>query len=303
LAYDSEGGRALAGAITSVLTGVSYRRSAELAGIVGAYHAFRAFGLKHQLFSIKAPHECADRVELEQQLSTVKLPANMRVVVTGFGRVGHGAEEILKLLPLRRVSEAEFLNEDWNEPIYTHLDTADYYVRKDRGGFDKTDFYNNPQLYQSSLPDTVRSSDLYIACHLWASGNPVLITQHDLQHPNWKCKVIADVSCDINGSIPCTQRASTIAKPVYGFDAVSGKETAPYQEGGIDIMAVDNLPCELPKDASEGFGEMFMEYVIPAFFNGDKDGILARAKITENGKLTERFAYLQDYVDEIVVRS
>ena len=61
-------------------------------------------------------------------------------------------------------------------------------------------------------------------------------------------------------------------------------------------MAVDNLPCELPKDASEGFGEMFTQHVIPAFFNNDPDGILARAKMTENGVLTERFNYLHDYV-------
>jgi alanine dehydrogenase len=268
------------------------------AGIVGAYHAFRAFGLKHQLFSIKAPHECADRVELEQQLSTVKLPANMRVVVTGFGRVGHGAEEILKLLPLRRVSEAEFLNEDWNEPIYTHLDTADYYVRKDRGGFDKTDFYNNPQLYQSSLPDTVRSSDLYIACHLWASGNPVLITQHDLQHPNWKCKVIADVSCDVNGPIASTLRASTIASPLYGYDPSTGLECEWNEKDAICVMAIDNLPCELPKDASEDFGNELIRHVLPHMLGGDANEIIWHAtETTLQGELTPHFAYLKEYAE------
>jgi len=110
------------------------------AGIVGAYHAFRAYGLKHGFFSIKAPHECADRREMEEQLKHVKLPTDMKVVVTGYGRVGNGAEEILALLPLKKVNEGEFLSEEYHEPVYTHLDTQDYYVRKERGGFDNTDF-------------------------------------------------------------------------------------------------------------------------------------------------------------------
>jgi saccharopine dehydrogenase (NAD+, L-lysine-forming) len=266
------------------------------AGIVGAYHAFRAFGMKHDLYAIKAPHECHDRRELEEQLSLVKLPQQMRVVVTGFGRVGHGAEEILKLLPLRRVTEAEFLSESFNEPVYTHLDTEEYYVRKDKGGFDKADFYNNPQLYQSSLPETVRSSDLYIACHLWASGNPVLISQSDLQHPAWKCRVIADVSCDVGGPIASTLRASTIADPLYGYNPDTGTESDWNLQNAICVMAIDNLPCELPKDASEDFGNELISKVFPHLFNGDKEEIIWHAtETTLNGELTPHFAFLKEY--------
>jgi len=268
------------------------------AGIVGAYHAFRSFGLKHGLFSIKAPHECADRKELEQQLSLVTLPASMRVVVTGFGRVGHGAEEILKLLPLRRVTEADFLSENYSEPVYTHLDTADYYVRKDRGGFDKADFYNNPDHYQSSLSETVRSADLYIACHLWASGNPVLISQADLQHPDWKCRVIADVSCDVDGPIASTIRPSTIADPLYGYNPTNHQECDWRDSEALCVMAIDNLPCELPKDASEDFGNELMRHVLPQLLNGDPDEIIWHAtETTLNGELTPHFAYLKDYAN------
>ena len=268
------------------------------AGIVGAYHAFRAFGLKHGLFSIKAPHECTDRKELEQQLASITLPANMRVVVTGFGRVGHGAEEILKLLPLRRLSEADFLNERFNEPVYTHLDTADYYVRSDRGGFDKSDFYNNPQAYQSTLADTVRSADLYIACHLWASGNPVLITDNDMRHDNWKCRVIADVSCDVGGPIASTLRASTIADPLYGYDTVSASECNWNEPTAICVLAIDNLPCELPKDASEDFGNELIRSVLPQMLNGDPDQIIWHAtETTLQGELTPHFAYLKEYAE------
>lgn len=268
------------------------------AGIVGAYHAFRAFGLKHGLYSIKAPHECTDRAELEKQLTLVKLPQNMRVVVTGFGRVGNGAEEILKLLPLRRVSEAEFLSENWEEPVYTHLDTQDYYVRKDRGGFEKADFYNNPQLYQSSLPETVSTADLYIACHLWASGNPVLITNHDFQNPSWRCKVIADVSCDVKGPIASTVRASTIADALYGYNVSNDTECNWRDENAICVMAIDNLPCELPKDASEDFGNELIRHVLPLLIQGDPDEIIWHAtQTTLRGELTPHFAYLKEYAE------
>ena len=266
------------------------------AGIVGAYHAFRAFGLKHNLYSIKAPHECADRKELEQQLSLVKLPAAMRVVVTGFGRVGHGAEEILKLLPLRRVTEADFLSENYSEPVYTHLDTADYYVRKDRGGFDKADFYNNPIHYQSSLSETVRSADLYIACHLWASGNPILLSADDFRHADWRCKVVADVSCDTNGPIACTIKASKISDPIFGYDPITEKETAWNEPGAICVMSIDNLPCELPLDASEDFGNELISKVFPHLFGDDAEGIIWKAtETTLEGELTPHFEYLHDY--------
>ena len=118
-----------------------------------------------------------------------------------------------------------------------------------------------------------------------------------LNAPDNRIKIVADISCDVEGPIACTLRASTIAEPLYGYYPSEDKEVEITHPGAIVVMAVDNLPCELPKDASEGFGEMFLEHVIPAFYNNDKDGILHRAKITENGKLTERFSYLQDYVD------
>jgi alanine dehydrogenase len=268
------------------------------AGIVGAYHAFRAYGLKHGLFDIKAPHECADRREMEEQLKQVKLPADMKVVITGFGRVGNGAEEVLSLLPLKKVSEGEFLSEEYSEPIYTHLDTQDYYVRKDRGGFDKADFYNNPQLYQSTLAETVRCADLYIACHLWATGNPLLLTANDMQQPDWKCRVIADVSCDVDGPIASTVRASKIAEALYGYNPSNGLECDWKLAEAICVMAIDNLPCELPKDASEDFGNELIKHVLPLMLGEDAKEIIWHAtETTLDGHLTPHFAYLKEYAE------
>ena len=269
------------------------------AGIVGAYHAFRAFGLKHGLYEIKPPYECADRVEMEQQLSLVKLPANMKIVVTGFGRVGNGAAEILQLLPLRKVTEGELLSESFGQPVYAHLDTQDYYVRKDRGGFDKADFYNNPQAYQSTLAETVRTADLYLACHLWASGNPYLLSAADMNDADWRCKVIADISCDVAGPIASTLRASKISDPLYGYQPRTGAECDWKLPEAICVMAIDNLPCELPKDASEDFGNELIKHVLPLMLGVDdlQEIIWHATETTLDGHLTPHFAYLKEYAE------
>ena len=138
---------------------------------------------------------------------------------------------------------------------------------------------------------------MFIAGHFYGDGAPYLFTREEAKSEDFNIEVIADISCDIDGPVASTLRASTIADPFYGYDPLTEKEVAFDAPGAITVMAVDNLPCELPKDASEGFGELFVERVLPAFFNDDKDGILYRARMTKDGKLTKRFSYLQDYVD------
>ncbi|MFN0030632.1 MAG: NAD(P)-dependent oxidoreductase [Flavobacteriales bacterium] len=266
------------------------------AGIVGAYEGFRAFGLKHSLYELKSPSACADRKEMEQEMQKIVLPEHMKIVVTGFGRVGHGAEEILKQLPIKRVDEEDYFSQKFDHPVYVHLDTHEYYVKREFGGFDKKDFYNNPEKYISTLAENVRKADLYIACHLWAGGNPVLLTHEDLQHPEWRCHVIADVSCDTNGPIASTIRASKIDNPIYGYHRHEMKECDWRVKDAISVMAIDNLPCELPKDASEDFGSELINSVLPLFFHGDPDHIIWKAtETTLAGELTPHFEYLHDY--------
>jgi alanine dehydrogenase len=174
----------------------------------------------------------------------------------------------------------------------------DYNKRKDGKVLDNQDFYTNPSDYISDFERFTKVADVFMAGHFYGNGSPYILTQEMLKANDCKIKVVADISCDVGGPIACTLKASTIAEPFFGYLPFENKEVSYTHPGSIMVMSVDNLPCELPKDASEGFGEMFMEHVIPAFFNGDKDGILQRAKITENGKLTPRFSYLQEYVDE-----
>lgn len=266
------------------------------AGIVGAYHGFRAFGIKHKLYEIKRPVECADRAEMEEEMKKIVLPQNMKLVVTGFGRVGNGAEEILKLLPIERVSTKAFLTQDFDHPVYVHLDTHEYYERKLDGVFDKKDFYSNPDHYFSILNTYVKRADMYIACHLWAAGNPVLITKNDVEQEDWRCNVIADVSCDVDGPLAPTIRASKIADPLYGYHRFQHKEVSFDDAFAIGIMAIDNLPCELPKDASEDFGNELIQRVFPLLFGEDPNDIIWKAtETTFKGELTPHFEYLHDY--------
>ena len=270
------------------------------AGIVGAYNGFRAYGLKYKLFKLPKAATLSDQVALIRELRKIKkqLP-HIKILLTGRGRVGNGAREMLDGMGLERVNVGEYLEEDFKQPVYCQIDASEYNKRKDGVRGNKADFFENPEEYRSDFFRFAKVSDLYIAGHFYGQGAPYLYTREDARHPDFKIKVVADISCDIDGPVATTIRPSTIAKPIYGYNPKTEKESNFKNKSAIAVMAVDNLPCELPRDASIGFGEAFVKNVIPAFFNKDEDGILARARMTKNGKLTPRYAYLQGFVDEI----
>ena len=266
------------------------------AGIVGAYNGFRGFGMKYDLFNLPKAETLKSQADLLARLKRQTLP-NIKIVVTGYGKVGMGIKEMLDGMKIKEVNVEDFLTKNFSSPVYTQIDVLDYNKRLDGKISDKKDFYQHPENYTSDFERFSKVADMFIAGHFHGNGAPDILTNAMLNAPDCKIKVVADVSCDVDGPIACTLKASTIADPFFGYLPFEHKEVPYTHPGSILVMSVDNLPCELPKDASEGFGEMFMEHVIPAFFNSDKDGILQRAKITENGKLTPRFEYLQDYVD------
>jgi alanine dehydrogenase len=266
------------------------------AGIVGAYNGFRAFGLKYEIFNLPKAENLPNQEALITQLKKPIFPP-IKIVLSGKGKVAMGAKEMLDGMKVKEVSVEDYLSTTYTYPVYTMIDVKDYNVHKDGSAFDKKDFYTNPQNYNSNFERFAEVSDIFIAGHFYGNGAPVILSKEMLVSPKCKIKVVADISCDIDGPVACTLRASTIADPNYGYLPSEHKEVDMFHPSAIVVMAVDNLPCELPKDASEGFGEMFLEHVIPAFFNNDADGVLERAKITENGKLTPRFAYLQNYLD------
>jgi len=266
------------------------------AGVVGTYNGIRTYGLKCNAFDLPKASSLKNRDELESELNKIQLP-KMKIVLTGKGRVGSGAKEILDHLKIKEVSVDDYCNKEFDEAVYVQLDVLDYNQRKDGQVLDMFDFFDNPQDYEPTFMRFARVSDMFIAGHFYGTGAPVFYTKEDAKSSEFNIKVVADISCDVNGPIASTIRSSTIENPNYGYNPQTESEVDFKDEDAIAVMAVDNLPCELPDNSSRGFGFMFLEHVIPAFFNGDKDGVLARAKMTENGKLTERFAYLQDYVD------
>lgn len=266
------------------------------AGIVGAYNGFRAWGLKYDSYNLPKAGPLPNQEALIKELNNIKLP-NIKILLTGSGKVSNGAQEMLDAMGIKSVLVSDYLKNTFNEPVYCKIDVLDYNKRKDGQVIDNTDFYNNPQEYVSNFMRFAQVTDYYIAGHFYGDGAPYLYTRNDVKSPDFNIKVVADVSCDIDGPVATTLRASTIADPIYGYDPQTESEIDYKDENAITVMAVDNLPCELPKDASEGFGEQFLQHVIPAFFNNDEDGVLKRAKITENRKLTEKFSYLHNYID------
>ena len=266
------------------------------AGIVGAYNGIRAFGLKFELFNLAKAETLPDQKALIERLKRNPLP-NIKIVLTGRGKVAFGAKEMLDAMKIKEVSIENYLTKSFAEPVYAFIDVLDYNKRADGQPSSKEDFYKNPTEYVSDFERFSEVSDMFIAGHFYGNNAPIILSKEMLRSPKCKLKVVADVSCDIDGPIACTIKPSTIAEPIYGYLPSEHKEVSYTHPSAIVVMAVDNLPCELPKDASDGFGEVFLERVIPAFFNNDADGVLARAKMTENGKLTPRFAYLQDFVD------
>jgi hypothetical protein len=266
------------------------------AGLVGAYNGFRALGLRDGLFNLPKVETLADLDEVKRELDKITLP-NIKILLTGTGKVALGAKEILDHLKIKEVSDALYLTSKFTEPVYVMADVMEYAKRKDGKVGEKWEFYKDPTGYESNFMPYAKETDMFIAGHFYGNNAPYLFTRQDTKSKDFNINLVADISCDVDGPVASTLRASTIADPFYGYDAKTEKEVAFNAKDAITVMAVDNLPCELPKDASEGFGEMFLEHVIPAFFNGDERGILKRAKITENKKLTERFLYLQDYVD------
>lgn len=266
------------------------------AGLVGAYNGFRALGLRDGLFKLPKVETLADLEHLKAELDTIILP-NLKILLTGTGKVAKGAKEILDHLKIEEVSDALYLTSKFTEPVYCMADVMEYNKRTDGKVGEKHHFYRDPTGYESNFMPYAKETDMFIAGHFYGNNAPYLFSRKDAKSPNFHINLVADISCDVDGPVASTLRASTIANPFYGYDAKTEKEVAYDAKDAITVMAVDNLPCELPKDASEGFGIMFLENVIPAFFNDDESGILKRAKITQNGKLTKHFSYLQDFVD------
>jgi saccharopine dehydrogenase (NAD+, L-lysine-forming) len=267
----------------------------RFAGVVGAYNGILGYGKKFGLYHLIQAYELDGIPELHLELRKVILPA-VKIIITGGGRVANGASEIMGILKIRRVTPYEFLNYTFHEPVYTHLHSKDYNSAKDGSPWNSQHFYSHPEKYKSQFNRFSSACDLLLHCAYWHPQAPELFSRDEMKSSNFNISVIADITCDIFGSIPSTHRASSIGDAYYGYNPLTQQEELPFLKENITVMAVDNLPCELPKDASADFGKNLLELVLPELLRKPDSRMIERATITKAGQLTPPYGYLKKYI-------
>jgi alanine dehydrogenase len=266
------------------------------AGMVGAHNGLLTYGRRTGLFTLPAANYIGSMEGLKAIYDDIVLPP-LRVVVTGSGKVAAGVLEIMNMLDVEYVEPNDFLELDYTYPVYTHVKGSTLYVRKDGGQYHRDDFHNHPDQYVCLFSPFLSRSDILMNGVYWDKDVPRLFFPEQTGRPDYKMFVIADITCDIEGSVPINLGATSIDLPVYGVNRFSHQRTEPFLHDNniIDIMAVDNLPNELPRDASAHFGVHLDKYVLSELLRGDNSEVIRRATICEDGKLTEAYEYLSEY--------
>jgi saccharopine dehydrogenase (NAD+, L-lysine-forming) len=263
------------------------------AGIVGAHNGIMAYGNRTGAYQLGRVKAVKDYRELIHTYFGLKLPP-VKIAVTGSGRVAHGILEIMNLMDVQEVEPDDYIQRQFTYPVYVHLKGASLYRHKETGTYHRDDFHENPSAYQCLFSHYISSTDILMNGVYWEESIPRLFTMEQLAAPDFRIQTIADITDDKNGSIPCNLGDATIENPVYGIDRKTGLRTDTFLPGSVDLMAVGNLPNELPRDASRYFGEQLIKYILQDLIKGETD-LLNRATILKNGKLTERFGYLKGY--------
>ena len=263
------------------------------AGIVGAHNGMMAYGNRTGAFKLQRVGSVNSFQKLIHTYFGLKLP-NIKIAVTGTGRVAHGVLEIMNLMGIHEVETDEYLEGEFTYPAYVHLKGANLYAHKETGKYNRADFHANPQNYNCRFTEYIYNTDILINGIYWEKNIPRLFEMEALKKENFRIKTIADITDDLKGSVPCNLGDSTIADPVYGVDKTSFKKTAPYLPNSVDIMAIGNLPNELARDASRYFGEQLIKYVLDDIRLGGSK-IIEHATMIDAGKLNEPYLYMKDY--------
>ena len=271
------------------------------AGVVGAHNGLLTFGKKTGAFQLKPVHSFKNLLELKESYEGFTVPP-IKIAVTGSGRVSTGVIDILNYLDVTEVSPQDYLQKEFTYPVFTHLKGAELYTRNDGSSYQRDDFHHHPEAYHAMFINYIGVTDILMNGVYWDKNVPRLFELNDLSRTAFKLSVIADITCDENGSVPCNVGATTIEDPTYGYDKTSLQPTDPFLPGlqTIDIMAVDNLPNELPRDASKYFGGYLMSTILPDLIHNQQTAMINRATICEAGKLTEAYSYLSDYASDAV---
>jgi len=270
----------------------------QWAGIVGAYNGLRAEGIRTNKYKLKPAHQCRDLKDMWDGLGVVELKPGLKILVTGGGRVAHGAMETLNICRIAQVNPDDFLSREFDIPIYCQIGPEYYTRHKNRQLFSLSHFIKLPEEFESVFLPFASVTDILITGHYWDPRSPVFFTKDDMKKPEFRISVIADISCDINGPIPSTLRATTISDPFYDYNVYLETEETPFSRPeNITVMSVDNLPGELPCDASTDFGRQLMQNALHDLFLETESPMIERATILKNGTLTEQFNYLNEYLN------
>lgn len=267
------------------------------AGMVGAHNGIWTYGKRTGLFHLSRLYQCHEYAEAKKEYDKIDWPP-LRVVLTGSGRVASGAIRNLQDMGFQAVTPQDFLTKTWDVPVYTQLFARDYVRHLDPAAatFDKTHFYQHGEEYVSTFSPYYRCADIMMNCIFYDKKAPRFFEREEMQDPDFSIQVIADISCDLmpGSSVPVTVKASTIRDPVFGFDPRTGAVVEPFRPDAVDVMSIDNLPSELPRDASVFFGKQLIDNIIPELLQ-EESAVIRKACITANGYLTERYQYLSDY--------
>jgi alanine dehydrogenase len=263
------------------------------AGIVGAHNGIMAYGNRTGAFRLQRVYKQKDFKSLIHTYFGLKLPS-IKIAVTGSGRVAHGILEIMNLMGVIEVEKEQFLSREFAYPVYVQLKGADLYRNKQTGTYSRDHFHENPQNYECLFPQYVADTDILMNGVFWDVNIPRLFQKEAIRDPAFRIRTIADITDDCNGSVPINIGDQTIENPVYGIDRTTYEKTAPYLSNSVDVMAVGNLPNELPRDASKYFGEQLIKYILPDLLSTSSP-VIERATIVNKGELMPGYDYLQGY--------
>ena len=263
------------------------------AGVVGAHNGMMAYGKRTGSYSLERVYKKKNFQELIHTYFGLKVPL-VKIAVTGSGRVAHGILEIMNLMEIHEAEPEEYKTTEFAYPVYVHLKGEDLYVSKVTGKYTRKEFHEHPENYECVFKDYISETDILLNGVYWYDQIPRLFEMEDMKKASFRIKTIADISDDRNGSIPCNVGDNTMEDPVYGIDKITGTRTPPYIEGSVDLMAVGNLPNELPRDASRYFGEQLIKFVLDDLLSGGSK-IIKDATIVGHGKLTEGYEYMSEY--------
>ncbi|HEV3223020.1 MAG TPA: NAD(P)-dependent oxidoreductase [Puia sp.] len=263
------------------------------AGIVGAHNGMMAYGIRTNQYILPRVYKQPSFRQLIHGYFGIKLP-NLKVVVTGSGRVAHGLLEVMNLLGIIEIEPDEYLSRNFSYPVFTQLKGPLLYRNKKDRTYHREEFHGNPGTYECLFKPYTENSDLLLNGIYWDPRMPRLFEWEDLLSPRFRIQTIADITDDIDGSIPCNLGDGSMENPVYGVNKKTQERTKAYLDGSVDIMAVGNLPNELPRDASRYFGEQLIKYVLEDLF---KEGspVIERATIVREGNITDGYKYLREY--------